>query len=131
MTTTPMTTIPVTTTPVTTTPMTTTPVTTTPVTTTPVTTTPATTAPMTTTPMTTTPGTIPSCFSTGSCDIGGDVHIGTLYGVASAEDCQTECANHSDPSCSFFTWYGGSKKCRLFTACNTSGENCADCVKGP
>merc|ERR1719250_171806 len=42
------------------------------------------------------------CFSTGSCDIGGDVHIGTLYGVASAEDCQTECANHSDPSCQFF-----------------------------
>ena len=71
------------------------------------------------------------CFSTGSCDIGGDAHIGTLYGIGNAEDCQSECANHSDPSCNFFTWYGDSKKCRFFTECNPSGENCGDCVKGP
>jgi len=71
------------------------------------------------------------CFSTGSCDLEGDAHIGTMYGIPSAEDCQSECANHSGPQCDFFTWYGGSKKCRFFTVCNASGENCADCVKGP
>ena len=99
--------------------------------TTPMTPPPTNPADTTTTQEVTTGQPVGPCFSTGSCDIGGDVHIGTLYGVASAEDCQTECANHSDPSCQFFTWYGGSKKCRLFTACNESGENCADCVKGP
>ena len=100
------------------------------------TTTPMTAAPTnpedtTTKPDVTTGQPVGPCFTTGSCDIGGDAHIGTLYGIASADDCQAECAQHSDPSCDFFTWYGGSKKCRFFSICNPSGENCGDCVKGP
>ena len=64
------------------------------------------------------------CFLSGSCDTGGDAHIATLYGITSADDCQSECAYHSDPSCNSMTWYGDSKMCMVFTECKSSGENC-------
>ena len=82
---------------------------------------------------TTTPGSVTTgqpvgpCFTTGSCDISGSEHTGTVYNVASAADCQSECV--ASTGCTYFTWYEHSHKCRLFSVCNPSGENCADCVK--
>ena len=98
----------------------------------PVTTSPASTVettPVTTQPAVTTGQPVGECFTTGSCDISGPEHTGTVYGVSSAETCQTECGEGTD--CQFFTWYGDSDKCRLFSACLPSGEMCQDCVRGP
>ena len=46
--------------------------------------------PTTTTPVTTGAPTGP-CFTTGSCDATGEEHVGTVYGVDTAEECQLKC----------------------------------------
>ena len=88
--------------------------------------------PTTTTPVTTGAPTGP-CFTTGSCDATGEEHVGTVYGVDSAEDCQLKCEEnlYDHGYCYHFTWYETEGKCRLFTECLPSGEMCPDCVKGP
>ena len=42
------------------------------------------------------------CFTAGCCDNTGPELTDTLYGVASPEECQGECANRAN--CHFFTW---------------------------
>ena len=88
------------------------------------------TTPVSTEPAVTTGQPVGECFTTGSCDISGPEHTGTVYGVGSPEDCQAECGAGT-ASCEFFTWYGDSDKCRLFSDCLPSGEMCPDCVRGP
>merc|ERR1711862_830207 len=75
----------------------------------------------TTTSMITTGQPVGECFTTGSCDILGGEHIGTVYGISDAESCQQECVAGN---CNFFTWYQDSEKCRLFSECLPSGEMC-------
>ena len=88
--------------------------------------------PTTTTPVTTGVPTGP-CFHTGSCDATGEEHIGTVFGVQTADGCQAECLDnlYEHGYCYFFTWYGDTEKCRLYTECLPSGELCPDCVTGP
>ena len=69
-------------------------------------------------PAVTTGQPVGECFTTGSCDISGPEHTGTMYSVPTAETCQALCAGSS---CEYFTWYGESDKCRLFSACLPSG----------
>ena len=69
------------------------------------------------------------CFFRGACDISGPEHTGTIYAVTTVDDCQTECETHD--SCNFFTWYRDSDKCRLFSDCKDSDEDCKDCITGP
>ena len=63
----------------------------------------------------------------------GDEHIGTVYGVENADECQERCLDnlYEHGWCYFFTWYSHDNKCRLFTECKPSGDLCQDCVRGP